>query len=81
MQLANARRMPHFSQSFGLNLADPFARHPKLFADLFESSGIAIAQAEAQFEHLPFAFAQAGEHIAELVFEQAEAGDFRGAFR
>ncbi len=35
---------------------------------------IAVAQAEAQFQHLALALGQAGEHVAELVLEQAVAG-------
>src|SRR5687767_8891894 len=78
LQLADARGVPHFSQGLGFDLTDAFAGDFKLLADFLESARIAIAQAEAQFQDLAFAFGEAAEHVAQLVLEQAVAGHLRG---
>jgi len=43
-ELSNSGRMPHLTERFGLNLADPLARHLELAADLFQRAAIAIHQ-------------------------------------
>src|SRR5581483_5843630 len=73
LQQPDAGGMAHFSQRLGLDLPDPFARDAELLADLFQRARIAIAHAEPQFQHAALAFAQPGQHMTQLVFENAEA--------
>src|SRR6059058_5468376 len=80
VELADARGVPHFAEGFGFDLANAFARDPELFADFFEGAGIAVAQAEAQFENFALALIETSKHVAEFVFEQSETGDLGGAF-
>ena len=72
--------MAQFAQGFGFDLADAFAGDVVLFADFFQRARIAIDQAEAQFEDLAFALGQAIEDIAQLILQQAEAGDVATGF-
>ena len=47
-ELAEARRVTHFAQGFGLDLADAFAGDLELLADLFERAAVAVDEAEAE---------------------------------
>ena len=60
MQLADARRVTHLAQGLGFDLADAFAGDFELLADFFERAGVAVDQAEAQFQNFAFALGQAG---------------------
>src|SRR2546428_587638 len=71
LKLAQPRRVAHLAQRLGLDLADAFARDLELLADFFERAAVAIPKAEAQFEHLAFAVGQRGEHVAQLLLQQA----------
>ena len=51
--------MPHFSECFSFDLADAFPRDAELFADFFERSCVAVADAEAKFENFALALVQA----------------------
>ena len=75
LELADARGVAHLAERLGLDLADTLARDPELLPNLLQGTRTAVAQAETQFQHLPLAFGQAAKHVAELVLEQAEAGD------
>ena len=72
--MPNARGVAHFAERLGLDLADSFASDFELLADLFQSSGITVAKAEAKFEDLAFAFGKAAKDISQLILEQAVAG-------
>ena len=74
VQLADARGVAHFAEGLGFDLADAFAGHFELLADLFERARVTIHEAEALFEHFALALVQAAEHVAQFVLEQAEAG-------
>src|SRR5688572_8197737 len=74
LELAEACWVADFAERLGFDLADAFAGDAKLAADLFEGAGVAIGQAEAKFEDLAFALAEAGEDIAELGLKKAERG-------
>src|SRR5690242_18235577 len=80
VELADAGGVTHFAEGFGFDLADAFAGDAKLFTDFFEGARVAVTKAEAEFENFPFAFGEAGEYVGELVFKEAEAGDFGRAF-
>src|SRR5829696_1666328 len=68
LQLANPRRVSHFAQGFGFDLANAFARDLELLANFFEGAGITVPEAEAKFQHFALAFAQAAKDIAQLIF-------------
>ena len=51
-----------------------------MLAHFFERAGVAVAQAEAQFEHLPLPLGQRAEHIGQLVLQQAVTGHVRRIF-
>jgi hypothetical protein len=80
LELADAGGMAHFAEGLGFDLADALAGDVELAADFLEGAGIAVAKAEAEFEDAAFAGGKAGEDVAELVFEEAEAGDLGRAF-
>jgi hypothetical protein len=60
LQLPDACGVAHFSQRFRLNLANTLTSHLELLSNLLQGPGIAIAQAESEFQHFSFAFGQAG---------------------
>src|SRR6267154_2416303 len=78
VELPDTRRMTHFAKGFGLDLADALASNTKLLADFLQRSGIAVAKTESQFQHLSFPLGETGKDVSQLVFQQTEAGDFRG---
>src|SRR5712671_1080130 len=80
VKMADAGRMAHFAQGLGFDLPNTFTGDAELFAHFLQRTGKAIAQAEAQFKHSSFALGQSGEDIRKLIFEEAEARYFGGAF-
>ena len=54
MQVANTGRVTHLAQRFRLDLADTFARHAEVLANLFERVFLPILEAKAHFEHFAF---------------------------
>ena len=78
--MADAGRMAHFAQGLGFDLPNAFAGDTELLAHFLQRAGKAIAQAEAQFEHPSLALGQPGEHIRELILEEAETRYLRRAF-
>ncbi len=54
--------MLQLAQCLGLDLADAFARHRELLADLFQRVVGVHADAEAHAQHAFFARGQAGQH-------------------
>ena len=81
VQLPQARGVAHFAERLGLDLPNAFTGDLELMADVFQRAGVAITDAKAKLEHLPFAFIQAAQHVAQHVLEQAEAGDVEGILR
>src|SRR5205823_4472152 len=59
---------------------DAFASDLEMPPDLLERARVTVSQPEAQFQNLALAFVQAGEHIGELIPEQAEARRLGRAF-
>ena len=47
--------MPQLPQRLGFDLADAFAGHVEVAADLLQGVVLAVDQTEAQFEHLALA--------------------------
>src|SRR5688572_3305469 len=72
--MTDARRVTQLAEALGFDLADAFAGDLELLADFFQGAGIAIHQAEAEFENLALALGEAAEDILELAFEEAVAG-------
>src|SRR6185312_9847056 len=61
-QLLAARGMTQLAQRLGLDLADAFAGHVELLADLFQGVVSIHVDAEAHAQHLRLARSKAGEH-------------------
>ena len=81
MQLTDTGGVSHFAQGLGFDLADALAGHLELPTDLLQRARIAVIQAETQFQDSLLALGQASEHVAQFVFQQAEAGLLRRALR
>src|SRR5688572_29358668 len=73
LEVTDARGVAEFAQAFGFDLADAFAGDFELLADFFQRAGVAVDEAEAQFENLALAFGEAAENILKLAFEKAVA--------
>lgn len=54
-QFTDPRRVTHFPEGLGLDLADPLAGHLELAADFLESAAVAVLEAEPLFENLALA--------------------------
>src|SRR5262249_16118270 len=80
VQLADAGGMPHFSEPLGFDLANALARDAKLFSDFLHPPPVSLTPPASHFQNFPLAFGEAAKHIAQLVFQQAEAGDVRRTF-
>src|SRR5437899_685839 len=80
VQLADARRMAHFAERFGLDLADTFAGHSELPAHFFKSARVAIAQTESQLQDFSFPLIQTRKDVTQFVAQEAEAGDIGRVF-
>ena len=82
MELANTRRVTHFPQRFGLDLADAFAGDFELFADLFERARLAPVETETQLENFALALVEGSEQARDLFGEQCGPSNrykFRGS--
>ena len=60
-QFADAGRVAHLAECFGLDLADALAGDLELAADFLERAAVAVLEAEALFKHLALAFCQVRE--------------------
>src|SRR3954468_1173667 len=79
--MGQARRMPQLAQCLRLNLADAFASHLVLAADLFEGAFRTVEQTEAIFQHFALAFGQRAENGLKLFLEETETRHLRRIFR
>lgn len=71
--LAAAGRVAHLPQGLGLYLNDVFAGHVEHAAHLFERPGVAVAETEAQAQHLLFAFGERAEDFVEALGNTVKA--------
>jgi hypothetical protein len=61
--------MADFLQPLGFDLTDALAGDVEALADFFEGAGLAVLEAEAEFEHFALALGQAAEGSRELGSE------------
>ena len=66
--------MTHLAQGFGFDLTNAFAGDFELAAYFFQRAAVAVHQAEALFEHLPFAFGEGVQDVLDLLFEEHDRG-------
>src|ERR687892_2677060 len=69
-QLPDPGWMPHFSQSFCLDLTDPLASNLELPAHFFQRSAVAVDEAESLLEDLPFSISERFQDVLDLFLEQ-----------
>ena len=67
LELLAAAGVAQLAQRLGLDLADALARDVELLADLFERTGTAVLNAEAELQDLFLARCEGGEHVDELL--------------
>ena len=79
-EFSNSRWVAHFSEGFGFDLTNSLTSDLELATDFFESSGIAVLEAEALFENLAFTFGESIENFDDLVFQHSEASFLHGVF-
>src|SRR5580698_10181850 len=63
LKLADAGGVAHFPQGLGFDLANALAGDIELFADFLEGAGIAVTEAEAQFQYAALAGIETGKHV------------------
>lgn len=68
-----------FLQSFPFNLPDSLSGHVKVTAHFFQSPGLSIFKAEAEFQHLSFPFRQALKKFFNLLPKENGAGRIIGS--
>src|SRR2546423_7443893 len=81
VQMPQSRGMAHLAQCLGLDLPNSFSRNTELFTDFFQCPWRAVAQTKAQFEHLALPFREAGQHVTQFIFQEAEACNLGRIFR
>ena len=77
LELAEARRVTELADRLGLDLADALASDLEDRGRPLRACGVAIAEAVAEFDDLPFALRQAGQHLVHLLLEHLWLTPFR----
>src|SRR5262245_163848 len=72
--------MPHFAQSFCLNLADPLASDLELPPYFFQCSAVAVDQTEPLLKDLPFSIGERFQDILDLFLQQNDCSHVARVF-
>src|ERR1019366_1439475 len=74
LQMAEAGGVTELAERLRFDLADALASDVVHVSDFFQRAAVAINEAKAHFDNLPFAFRETGQNAVQFLFEQTVAG-------